>query len=41
MQVLCLPTGTAVDLDEITEICQIIRLAVQRSKEIGPRLRTN
>ena len=41
MQVLCLPTGTAVNLDQIKEICQIIRLAVQHSKEIGTRLFSN
>jgi dTDP-4-amino-4,6-dideoxygalactose transaminase len=38
-RVLSLPTGTAVGLDEICKICQIIRLAVVHGHEIRERLR--
>lgn len=37
-KVLSLPTGTAVDIDEIDEICRIIRLAVERGSELRERL---
>jgi len=38
-QVLCLPTGTAIGTDEISKICQIIRLAVAHGQEVHQRLR--
>ena len=34
-QVLVLPTGTAVSVDEITAICRIIRLAVANAQKIN------
>jgi dTDP-4-amino-4,6-dideoxygalactose transaminase len=37
-RVLCLPTGTAVGEMEIKLICQLIRLALENSKEIKRRL---
>jgi len=37
-RVLCLPTGTAVHLQDIERICQIIRLAVDESQAIQQRL---
>ncbi len=37
-RVLSLPTGTAVGLDEIREICQIIRLSVSSAFEINERM---
>jgi dTDP-4-amino-4,6-dideoxygalactose transaminase len=37
-RVLCLPTGTAVHLQDIARICQIIRLAVDESQAIQQRL---
>jgi dTDP-4-amino-4,6-dideoxygalactose transaminase len=40
-QVLILPTGTAVDSDDISKICQIIRLVVTQSHEMRERLRLN
>jgi len=36
-RVLSLPTGTAIGLDEITKICQIIRLAISHAEEIKER----
>ena len=36
--VLCLPTGMAVAVDDISEICQILRLAVAHGAEIRKRL---
>jgi dTDP-4-amino-4,6-dideoxygalactose transaminase len=39
--VLSLPTGTAVGLEEIDKICQIIRIAVEHSQEIRERLSSN
>jgi dTDP-4-amino-4,6-dideoxygalactose transaminase len=40
-RVLSLPTGTAVGLDEIKKICQIIRLSVLNGLEIQERLAGN
>lgn len=37
-QVMSLPTGTAVSLDDISAICQVIRLAVEHSDEVRARL---
>ena len=37
-RVLVLPTGTAVAIEEIKAICQIIRLAILQSEEVGRRL---
>lgn len=37
-RVLSLPTGTAVDSDEIGKICQIIRLVVEHGSEVKERL---
>jgi len=37
-RVLVLPTGTAVGIEEIKAICQIIRLAILQSEEVGRRL---
>ena len=39
-QLMSLPTGTAVSLDDISTICQIIRLAVEHSAELVARLNT-
>lgn len=39
-QVMSLPTGTAVSLDDISAICQVIRLAVEHSDEVRARLNT-
>ncbi|HEV2852074.1 MAG TPA: aminotransferase class I/II-fold pyridoxal phosphate-dependent enzyme [Thermoanaerobaculia bacterium] len=39
LRVLTLPTGTAVDEDQIAEICGVIRLAVAHGNEIAARLR--
>lgn len=36
-QVMALPTGTSVQLEDITEICHIIRLIISHSKEIISR----
>ena len=33
-RVLCLPTGTAVDPDEIDKICQILRVATSHGDEV-------
>jgi dTDP-4-amino-4,6-dideoxygalactose transaminase len=38
-QMLSVPTGTAVTLEDITAICQIIRLAVENSATLEERLR--
>ena len=37
-RVMSLPTGTAVGVEEIEEICAIIRLAVNNSRELKSRL---
>jgi len=37
-RVLCLPTGTAVGVEEIREVCQIIRFVVEHGAEIRSRL---
>ena len=37
-RVLSLPTGTAVDTREITQVCKIIRLVVENGSEINERL---
>ncbi|MCM3903808.1 MAG: aminotransferase class I/II-fold pyridoxal phosphate-dependent enzyme [Pyrinomonadaceae bacterium] len=37
-RVLCLPTGTSVSEDQISDICQIIRFAVEHEVEITRRL---
>lgn len=37
-RVLCLPTGTAIGVEEISKICQIIRFAVAHGTEIRERL---
>jgi dTDP-4-amino-4,6-dideoxygalactose transaminase len=37
-RVLALPTGTAVGPNEITKICQIIRLAVEHGDDVRARL---
>ena len=37
-RVLVLPTGTAVGLDEISTICEIIRLVVSRGEEVRGKL---
>jgi dTDP-4-amino-4,6-dideoxygalactose transaminase len=37
-RVMSLPTGTAIGSDEINQICQIIRLAVNHGEEIRKRL---
>jgi dTDP-4-amino-4,6-dideoxygalactose transaminase len=37
-RVLCLPTGTAIGMEEISGICQIIRLAVAHGHEARERL---
>lgn len=37
-RVMTLPTGTSVSSEDIARICQIIRFAVARSSDIGPRL---
>ncbi len=37
-QLMSLPTGTAVTLDDISAICQIIRLAVEHSAEVVARM---
>ena len=34
-RVLCLPTGTAVDIDAIEVVCDVIESAVQHSTEIS------
>jgi dTDP-4-amino-4,6-dideoxygalactose transaminase len=36
-RVLCLPTGTAIDVGEISKICQIIRFAVTHGDEVRER----
>ena len=36
--VLCFPTGTAVDIEAVERICQIVRLAAARGKELTGRL---
>jgi dTDP-4-amino-4,6-dideoxygalactose transaminase len=38
-RVLCLPTGTAVDVEAIEAICDVIALAVRHGPEIARRLR--
>lgn len=37
-RVLLLPNGTAVDENEILEICRVIRLVIERSEEVRARL---
>ncbi len=37
-RVLCLPTGTAVNAEDIQIICKIIRFVIEHSTEIGVRL---
>lgn len=37
-RVLCLPTGTTIGPDEISKICQIIRMVVAHGREVGARL---
>ncbi|MFZ1059050.1 MAG: DegT/DnrJ/EryC1/StrS family aminotransferase [Candidatus Rokuibacteriota bacterium] len=37
-RVLCLPTGTAVRPDEISRVCEIVRLAVAGGREVKARL---
>jgi dTDP-4-amino-4,6-dideoxygalactose transaminase len=37
-EILCLPTGTAVHVDDIQEICQIIYLAVSNADRVRKRL---
>jgi dTDP-4-amino-4,6-dideoxygalactose transaminase len=37
-RLLSLPTGTAVGVEDITKICQIIRLTVEHGREIRKRL---
>lgn len=39
-RVMSLPTGTAVETENIETICNIIRLAVLESRELAPRLAT-
>lgn len=36
-RVLCLPTGTAIGLDQIRQICQIIRLAINHRQSVQQR----
>jgi hypothetical protein len=38
--VLSLPTGTAVGEDEIGQVCQIIKLAIENGVEVRQRLGT-
>lgn len=37
-RVLCLPTGTAVGENEIKQICQILRLAIENANEVRERM---
>lgn len=37
-RVLSLPTGTAVDVEAISEICEIVRFAVEHSQEVQMRM---
>jgi dTDP-4-amino-4,6-dideoxygalactose transaminase len=38
-RVLSLPTGTAIESDEVSTVCQIIRMVVARGQEVQERLR--
>jgi dTDP-4-amino-4,6-dideoxyglucose len=40
-RVLCLPTGTGVDEDQIARICQLFRFAVENGREISHKLGAN
>jgi dTDP-4-amino-4,6-dideoxygalactose transaminase len=40
-QVMSLPTGTAVGEDEISRICQVLRLIVENGIEVWQRMKTN
>ena len=39
-RILSLPTGTAIGSDEISQICQIIRLVVAHSEEVSKRFQS-
>jgi dTDP-4-amino-4,6-dideoxygalactose transaminase len=39
-RILSLPTGTAIGSDEISQICQIIRLVVAHSEKVGKRFQS-
>jgi len=40
-KVLSLPTGTAVGLDDVKQICEIVKFAVRHGREISERLQVN
>ena len=37
-QVLCLPTGTAIGVDDVTKVCDVLKYIVHNADEIGRRL---